>query len=229
MKEGIAVRILLVEDDLELCRMMGFWLEQNSCPADICQDSEEAFYYLKRQVYDVVILDRMLPGMDGIMILKSMRKQGITTPVIMVTAMGTLEDRVGGLDAGADDYLVKPFAPEELFARIRALERRPVQMELNRELVYGDVVLNLSNRNLQKGERVVELSKKEMDLLEFFIRNKGQTLTRDLLLNRVWGMDSEVEDGNLDNYIYFLRRRLKQVGSQVNIKTVRSVGYFLEE
>lgn len=229
MKEGIAVRILLVEDDLELCRMMGFWLEQNSYPADICQDSEEAFYYLKRQVYDVVILDRMLPGMDGIMILKSMRKQGITTPVIMVTAMGTLEDRVGGLDAGADDYLVKPFAPEELFARIRALERRPVQMELNRELVYGDVVLNLSNRNLQKGERVVELSKKEMDLLEFFIRNKGQTLTRDLLLNRVWGMDSEVEDGNLDNYIYFLRRRLKQVGSQVNIKTVRSVGYFLEE
>lgn len=223
------MRILLVEDDLELCRFMEFWFEEKGYLADICQNSQDAFLYLNRQVYNVVILDRMLPGMDGIQILQLMRKQGITTPVIMVTALGTLEDRVGGLDAGADDYLVKPFAPEELFARIRALERRPVKMELNRQLEFGDIVLNLSNRVLSKDEKRVELSKKEMDLLEFLIRNKGQILTRELLLNRVWGLDSAVEDGNLDNYIYFLRRRLKQVGSSVMIRTVRSVGYSLKD
>lgn len=223
------MRILLVEDDLELCKFMGFWLEQKGYSADICQNGEEAFPYLGRQVYNVVILDRMLPGMDGIRILQRMRRQGITTPVIMVTALGTVEDRISGLDAGADDYLVKPFAPEELFARIRALERRPVQMELNRQLAFGDVEVNLSSRVLWKEDKKVELSKKEMDLLEFLIRNKGQVLTRELLLNRVWGLNSEVEEGNLDNYIYFLRRRLKQVGSSVNIKTVRSVGYSLED
>lgn len=223
------MRILLVEDDLELCGLMEFWLEQKGYSADICQNSQDACYLLERQVYDVVILDRMLPGMNGIEILKRMRKKGIGTPVIMVTALGTVEDRIDGLDAGADDYLVKPFAPEELFARIRALERRPVRMELKRELAFGDVVLNLSDRGLRKEGKTVELSKKEMDLLEFLIRNKGQILTRELLLNRVWGMNSAVEDGNLDNYIYFLRRRLKQVGSKVNIRTVRSVGYSLEE
>lgn len=222
------MRILLVEDDLELCRLMEFWLEQEGYSADICQDGQEAWYYLERQAYNVVILDRMLPGINGVQLLQRMRSQGNATPVIMVTALGTVEDKIDGLDAGADDYLVKPFVPEELFARIRALERRPVQLELNRQLDFGDVVVNLSNRMLAKGERKVELSKKEMDLLEFFIRNKGQTLPRELLLNRVWGIDGAVEDGNLDNYIYFLRRRLKQVGSSVNIKTVRSVGYFLE-
>ena len=222
------MRILLVEDDLELCRLMEFWLEQEGYSADICQDGQDAWYYLERQAYNVVILDRLLPRISGIQLLQRMRQQGNATPVIMVTALGTVEDKIGGLDAGADDYLVKPFVPEELFARIRALERRPVQMELNRKVALGDVVLNLSNRMLEKGDKSVELSKKEMDLLEFFIRNKGQTLTRELLLNRVWGIDSAVEDGNLDNYIYFLRRRLKQVGSSVNIKTVRSVGYFLE-
>lgn len=223
------MRILLVEDDLELCKLMGYWLEQKGYSADICQDSKDALYYLGMQVYNVVILDRMLPGMDGIQLLQTIRKQGIATPVIMVTALGTVEDRIEGLDAGADDYLVKPFAPEELFARIRALERRPVQMELNKQLVCSDVLVDLSNRTLWKEDKKVELSKKEMDLLEFLIRNKGQTLTRELLLNRVWGVDSAVEDGNLDNYIYFLRRRLKQVGSRMNIKTVRFVGYFLEE
>lgn len=223
------MRILLVEDDMELCRLMGFWLEEKGYLADICQDSREAFDYLGMQAYNVVILDRMLPGMDGIQILQRMRQKGIATPVIMVTALGTIEDRICGLDAGADDYLVKPFAPEELFARIRALERRPVRMEFERQVVCGDVTMNLSSRVLWKEDKRVELSKKEMDLLEFLIRNKGQILTRELLLNRVWGLDSAVEEGNLDNYIYFLRRRLKQVGSSVTIKTVRSVGYSLEE
>lgn len=223
------MRILLVEDDLELCKFIGFWLERKGYSADICQNGQDAFYYLKIQVYNVVILDRMLPGMDGIQILQLMRKQRISTPVIMVTALGTVEDKIDGLDSGADDYLVKPFEPEELFARIRALERRPVQIELNKQLTFRDVALNLSNRVLCKEDKKVELSKKEMDLLEFLIRNKGQTITRELLLNQVWGLHNAVEDGNLDNYIYFLRRRLKQVGSHVNIKTVRSVGYVLEE
>lgn len=223
------MRVLLVEDDKELCSLMEFWLKEKGYSADICQDGQEALCYLDMQAYNVVILDRMLPGMSGIEILQTMRKNGIASPVILVTALGTVEDRIDGLDAGADDYLVKPFAPEELFARIRALERRPPKIEMNRQLEFGDLTVNLSNRILRRGEKETELSKKELELLEFLIRNKGQTLPRELLLNRVWGVGSAVEDGNLDNYIYFLRRRLKQVGSSVNIKTVRSVGYCLEE
>lgn len=223
------MKLLLVEDDLELCKFMGFWLEHKGYSVDICQNGQDAFYYLNMQVYNVVILDRMLPCMNGIQILQLMREQGISTPIIMVTALGTVEDKIDGLDSGADDYLVKPFDLEELFARIRALERRPVQIELNKQLRFSDIVLNLSNRILCKAEKKVELSKKEMDLLEFLIRNKGQTLTRELLLNQIWGLHNAVEDGNLDNYIYFLRRRLKQVGSHVTVKTVRSVGYVLEE
>lgn len=229
-KQGVwDIRILLVEDDLELCRLMEFQLKQEGYLTESCHDGQDALLYLRLQAYDLVILDRMLPGMDGIQILRHIRKDKIATPVIMLTALGKLEDKIDGLDAGADDYIVKPFAAEELFARIRALERRPALLRLNKEVAFRDITLDLSSRTLRREGKAVELSKKEMDLLECFIRNKGQTLTRELLLNRVWGPESSVEDGNLDNYIYFLRRRLRQVGSQVAIRTVRSVGYCLEE
>lgn len=222
------MRILLVEDDKALCKLLAFQLKKEGYSVDFCHNGLDAFDYLKLGVYQLMILDRMLPGMNGLKVLEKIRKEKNPIPVILLTALGEVADRVDGLDAGADDYLVKPFAEEELFARIRALIRRPKKMEAENKICCGDICLDLLKKKLTCKEKYVELSKKELDLLEYFIRNKGQTLTRNQLLCGVWGMESMVEDGNLDNYVYFLRRRLRQVGSEVKISTVRSVGYCLE-
>lgn len=223
------MRILLIEDDEDLCSFITFQLREAGYVADICNSGADAFFYIEKQIYNLIILDRMLPGTDGLTLLKEMRTKKITTPVIMVTAMSAVTDRIDGLDAGADDYLIKPFVPEELFARIRALVRRPPVIETEECLEFQDLELNLMRKTLRCREKSLELTRKEMDLLEYFIRNKNQTLTREMLLNRVWGPDSFVEEGNLDNYIYFLRRRLKNIGSQVSVKTIRSIGYCMPE
>ena len=222
-------KILLVDDEQEILYMVqGILAHEGYLNTRTAGTVREAMAAWKEWKPELVLLDVMLPDGDGFELLEAARAFS-DIPVLFLSARGEDEDRFRGLGLGADDYLVKPFAPEELFARIRALERRPVRMEFDRQLACGDVTMNLSSRVLWKENKKVELSKKEMDLLEFLIRNKGQILTRELLLNRVWGLDSAVEEGNLDNYIYFLRRRLKQVGSSVTIKTVRSVGYSLEE
>jgi DNA-binding response OmpR family regulator len=171
----------------------------------------------------------MLPGMDGLTILDMLRRNKITTPVIMVTAMGTLENRIEGLDTGADDYLTKPFDIEELLARIRALARRPVKIENLEKLYFSDFCLDTGMMKLIKDKESCNLSKRESDLLTFFIKNQGQILTREMLLNRVWGADSYVTDGNLDNFICFLRKRLKSIHSHATLKTIRSVGYQMED
>lgn len=222
------MRILLIEDDKELCKFVAFQLKEDGYSVDICNHGGEAIYYIEKQVYNLIILDRMLPETDGLTILKNMRASGIVTPVIMVTAMSSITDRIDGLDTGADDYLVKPFASEELFARVRALVRRPQKLEITDKICVQDMELDMLNKTLSCHSKSIELSKRELDLLEFFMKNNNQTLTRELLLDRVWGPDSFVEDGNLDTYIYFLRRRIKNIGSQVVIKTIRSVGYCME-
>lgn len=223
------MRILLIEDDKDLCDFIAFQLKAADYDVDICNNGQEAGFYIDKQIHSLVILDRMLPGTDGLTILNAMRSKGNATPVIMVTAMNSISDRIDGLDAGADDYLVKPFAPEELFARIRALVRRPPSLDRNEILHFKDLFLDPTKRTLTRDAKTVELSKKEMDLLEVLIKNKNHTLTRELLLNQVWGPDSFVEDGNLDNYVYFLRRRLKNINSQVTIKTIRYIGYCIED
>lgn len=224
------MRILLIEDDANLCHLTAFQLKKEGFTVDTCLTGEDAFYYIDTRIHDLVLLDIMLPGMDGIAILKKLREGGNMVPVILLTALGELDDKIKGLNAGADDYLVKPFAFEELLARIHCIQRRPRKLTTSTLLTFGDLTYNTANNMLTGQKLSVTLSKREGDLFEFFLHNSAQTLSRGALLAKVWGADDFVEDGNLDNYIHFLRRRLKSIGSCVSIKTIRGIGYqILEE
>ena len=222
------MRILMVEDDPGLCEAVSFQLEQKGVTVDVCHDGEDGLHWARQQAYDLILLDRVLPGLDGLSVLRSLRQEGIVTPVVLVTALGEVSQRVEGLDAGADDYLVKPFAAEELMARIRAMSRRPRQWESSQIIRLGDVVFDREQKTLEKEGQSCTLSRRESELMEMLLKNPGQILPRGLLLSRVWGPEAEVEEGNLDNYIHFLRRRLRSVGSALGIRTVRGVGYQLE-
>lgn len=223
------MRILLVEDDEQLNKNLVFGLEAQGFIVDTCFDGEEACFYGEQNIYDLILLDRMLPHMEGTEVLTFLRKKNITTPVILLTALGTLSDKVTGLDQGADDYLVKPFEFEELLARIRCISRRPHTLNTSEELTVSDIRwYNFEGRLLgPKGS--CTLSKREAALMETFLRRKDQTLSRSMLLLKVWGPDSDIEEGNLDNYIHFIRRRLKGVGSRLQIKTIRGIGYCLQD
>ncbi|MCM1146177.1 MAG: response regulator transcription factor [Lachnoclostridium sp.] len=223
------MRILLAEDDRQLNDTLTYQLENAGFGVDSCLDGEEALFYGEQNIYDVILLDRMLPHMAGTDILTSLRKAGITTPVILITALGTLSDKVTGLDLGADDYLVKPFAFEELLARIRCVTRRPHTLTDADILTAADITWQSSSCILKGPSGSCTLSKKEASLFESLLRSQEQTLTRQTLLLKVWGADSDVEEGNLDNYIHFLRRRLQIAGSKLQIKTIRGVGYSLGE
>ena len=222
------MRILLVEDDEKLNQSLAFQLEAEGFMTDSCRDGEEALYYIGEHIHDLILLDRMLPGLSGTQVLQRMREDGNQTPVILITALGTLDDKVTGLDLGADDYLVEPFAFEELMARIRCVTRRPRKLQLSEQLSLGNITYQTKEKLLTGPEKSCSVSGREGALLETFLRSPGQTLSRTVLLTKVWGMDSDVENGNLDNYIHFLRRRLKTVGSSVRIQTVRGIGYRLE-
>lgn len=227
------MKILLVEDDKDLNKNISFFLEKEGYQVDSCYNGEDALYYCQEGAPDIILLDRMLPLLNGMELLKQLREQGNLTPVLMLTALGTLADRVDGLDAGADDYLVKPFEMEELLARIRSLTRRshlnssPAHRETR--LCYGDLSLSPQLRELQGPDGTFTLSGRENALMEIFLNNGGQALSRAQLLLKVWGPDGEVEDGNLDNYIFFLRRRLKNLKSTVTISTIRGVGYRMND
>ena len=223
------MRLLLIEDDESLCLSLSYQLRQDGFAPETCHDGEEGLLWARQQGYDLILLDRMLPGMDGLTLLRQLRREGIHTPVIFLTALGQLSDKTGGLDAGADDYIVKPFAYDELLARIRCVLRRPAVLSGGDLLRYGDVTYDPSSLTLRRGAASTALSKRLGDLLELFLRNPGQTLPRQTILLRVWGMETEVEDGNLDNYTYFLRRSLRKVGSTLRLTTVRGIGYRLEE
>ena len=222
------MKLLLVEDDRALCETVKLQLEQAGYQTDVCHLGRDAFYYAAENPYDVIILDRMLPQMDGLTILQGLRRRQITTPVIITTALDGVNDRIDGLDAGADDYLVKPYAVGELLARIRAVTRRPGKLRTDAALRVLDISLNPELRELTGPAGSVRLSKRESALLDYLIRNAGQILPRERFLSYIWGADAVVEDGNLDNYIYFLRRRLKSVGAAPQIKTVHGTGYRLE-
>lgn len=223
------MRILLIEDDPTLCQTVPFQLRQEGFAVDTSQDGEEGLLFIRERVHDLILLDRMLPRMDGMEVLRTMRREGISTPVIFLTALGQVGDRTQGLNSGADDYMVKPFAFEELLARIRCVLRRPVSIQNTEVLSFGDITYEPYTLTLGRGELSTVLSKRLGDLLELFLRNPGQTLPRETILLRVWGMDCDVEDGNLDNYTYFLRRSLRKVGSRLQLATLRGVGYRLEE
>ena len=223
------MRILLVEDDLKLCKSLSFQLEKEGFTVDICHDGADALSFIEEQAHDLILLDRMIPEVNGLQVLKEIREKTIETPVIFLTALGEIYDKVEGLDAGADDYLVKPFAFAELMARIRSITRRPVQLQASELLSFADIKFDVIQKQLFVGENSCTLSAREASLLEVFVRNPKQVLPRTLLLSKVWGPYAEVEEGNLDNYIYFLRRRLKNLKSRLKVTAVRGVGYCLED
>lgn len=223
------MKILLIEDDETLCQTIPFQLRQEGFTVDVAVNGEDGLQFARAQLHDLILLDRMLPGLDGMEILRIMRWEHIQTPVIFLTALGQLHDRTNGLNSGADDYIVKPFAFEELLARIRCVLRRPAGLQPSPILSFGDIQYTPHTLTLARGETCTVLSKRLGDLLELFLRNPGQVLLRETILLRVWGVDTDVEDGNLDNYAYFLRRSLRKVGSRVQLTTVRGVGYRLED
>lgn len=221
------MRILLVEDDRKFCYTLAFQLEENRFHVDTCSNGEEALFEMEQGNYDLILLDRMLPALDGLSVLKAFRSRGHSTPVILITALGELSDKVAGLDTGADDYLVKPFEFEELLARIRCIRRRPRKWEPGSCIKFLDLSLYPEENRLLGPGGKCSLSNRENTLLTILMQNHGQILPRNVLLIKVWGTDSDIEDGNLDNYIYFLRRKLKAVNSSVMLKTIRGLGYCL--
>lgn len=223
------MRILLAEDDKKLNETLTTQLVSRGFDVDSCHDGEEALYYAAQNIHDVILLDRMLPGMEGTMVLTKLRRQGIGIPIIIITALGTLNDKVTGLNLGADDYLVKPFAFEELLARIQCVTRRSPVISQTELPTYCDISFDESSNTLTGPGGSCTCSKREGAMLEIFVKNGGQTLSRNTLLLKIWGPDSDVEEGNLDNYIYFVRRRLKAVGSRLKLRTIRGIGYCLLE
>ena len=220
------MRILIVEDDADLCGMIQSRLIREGYESDVCHNGDDAVYYISQNAYDLILLDRMLPGRSGTEILKLMRRINVQTHVIITTALNGIGDRIEGLDAGADDYLAKPYDMDELLARIRAVSRRPVKIE-DEGFVFEDIELNPANSTLKGPSGIRELSGREAALIEILVKNPDRVLKRQMLIAKVWGPDADIEDGNLDNYIHFLRRRLKAVNSSVIIKTARGVGYSL--
>ena len=222
------MRILIAEDEKSLNNVITKTLTKNGYSVDSCFDGEEALDYLAGAEYDAVILDIMMPKLDGISVLKKFRASGSSTPVLFLTAKDAVSDRVQGLDAGADDYLVKPFAYEELSARIRSLGRRSGKWEEREILIYGDISYEPLLRELCGPGGCLMLSSREGRLAEVFLREPEAVLRRMVLFSRVWGADAEVEEGNLDTYVHFLRKRFAAVKSRLSLTTIRGVGYRLE-
>ena len=221
------MRVLVVEDEIRLAATLQDLLEMNGCTADVCHDGEAGLDNALSGIYDVVLLDVMLPRIDGFTVLRRLRESGSAVPVLMLTARSEVSDRVAGLDSGADYYLTKPFEPKELLACVRALSRRQPELR-GGVLTCGDLKLEKDAFILSCGERSVRLSRKEFDMMELLMLNQKQVLTKESLLLKIWGYESDAEDNNVEVYISFLRKKLSHLGSEVKIKTIRMVGYCLE-
>lgn len=222
------MRILVVEDEVRLASTLKDLLEMNGYAADVCHDGESGLDNALSGIYDVMILDVMLPRLDGFTVLRRLRASGNATPVLMLTARSEVTDRIEGLDCGADYYLTKPFEPRELLACIRALTRRQPELRNTDRLEYGDLTLDKRAFTLSCGSRNVRLSRKEFDMMELLMLNRNVVLTKDSLLVKIWGYESDAEDNNVEVYISFLRKKLDHLHSRVKIRTIRMVGYLLE-
>jgi two-component system response regulator MprA len=221
------VAILVVDDDAGLRRALRRVLVAHGFEVELAEDGELALSTLRRRPFDLVVLDVMMPGPDGIEVCEQLRAAGGDLPVLMLTARDAVRDRVTGLEAGADDYLVKPFANEELVARVRALLRRAGGGA--ERLAFADLELDLLTRDARRGERAIELSRIEFELLEFFLRHPRQVLTRSLIYERVWGYDASLSSNSLDVFVGHLRRKLESGDEPRLIHTVRGVGFTLRE
>ena len=222
------MRLLLVEDEPALAEAIAETLTKHHYIVDLAHDGEDGLNFALSGVHDVIVLDIMLPRRTGLDILRELRRNGVKTPVILLTALGETEDKILGLDTGADDYLAKPFQMGELLARLRALLRRPMEILHDGLLRYGDITLNPHSLELRCGKQNFPLTKKECQLLEFLIQNKGIILSTDTIIEKIWGWDSDVVDNNVQAYISFLRKKLGLLKANVTIRNIRGAGYVLE-
>ena len=221
------MRILVVEDEVRLADTISQLLRDNKYAVDAVYDGEAGLDWALSGIYDVILLDIMLPKLNGFDIVKAVRKEKLDTPILLLTARGETSDKVHGLDCGADDYLTKPFAADELLARVRALSRRKGEVVLS-ELKFSDVTLSLSDYTLSCGAKSVRLGPKEFDVLRMLMANKTSVVPKEDLILKIWGTESDAEDNNVEAYVSFLRKKLFYVGSGVQILSVRKVGYRLE-
>ncbi|MGI6046231.1 MAG: response regulator transcription factor [Eggerthellaceae bacterium] len=220
------MQILMVEDDERLSSALKRILEENNYQVDAVFDGESGLEYGKSEIYDVIILDVMLPKMDGFHVAQALRRENVDTPILLLTARSTIPDKIEGLDSGADDYMTKPFSAAEILAHLRALTRRKNQV-IYEKLEYGDLSLNLESHDLTCGSKSITLSYKEFELAEILLANSEQIVSKEMLISKVWGFDSSAVDNNVEAYISFLRKKLKFLHSETQIETIRKLGYRL--
>ena len=222
------MRILLAEDDQRLGKLIKYMLEQNHIQVEWVTDGSDIYDYAKFTDYDILVLDWMMPGESGVDACRRLRKDGYERAILMLTARDSVEDRVTGLDAGADDYLVKPFEFVELLARLRALGRRSTQKIQQDVVEVGGFTLNRTAKVLKKVDQVIQLSPREFQIFDLLAQNLGIVVPRDIILDRIWGLESDVSSNNIDSYMKILRKKLDTGDGRTIIKTVRGVGYKLE-
>lgn len=221
------MRVLIVEDEVRLADALSQIMEEQKYAADVVYNGQDGLDYALSGLYDVVVLDVMLPRLSGFEVVRKLRREKNATPVLLLTARDDIPDKVTGLDCGADDYMTKPFSPEELLARVRALSRRQGDVVLE-ELQFDDLTLSLSSYTLSSGVKSVHLGFKEFEVLKLLMRNPRRILPKEDIILKVWGTESDAEDNNVEVYISFLRKKFGYLGSRVTIGTVRKVGYRLE-
>ncbi len=221
------MKLLIVEDEIHLAQALQEILEKQGYSVDVVHDGQTGLAYAQDDVYDLIFLDIMLPKMNGIEVLKNLREQKIQTPILMLTAKDEIEDKVTGLDCGADDYLTKPFATKELLARARSLLRRKGEI-VGDSVSYGDIELNLKKNSLECAGESVNLPLKEFQIMELLIYNPEQILSKERIIDKIWGGDSDAEYNNVEVYISFLRKKFQFIGAKAEIRTIRGVGYALE-
>jgi DNA-binding response OmpR family regulator len=222
------MHILVVEDEPQIAHIVKRALEHDMHIVEVALDGAEGLEKAEADTFDVIVLDVLLPGLNGIDFCRKLRQERVHTPVLMLTARDAVEHRIQGLDAGADDYLTKPFAIGELQARVRALGRRPADLETEL-LVTGDLSVSMRTHSIQRAGREIDLSHKEFALLEYLMRHKGQVMTRDQILEHVWGYDYSPTANVVDIYIHYLRRKIDKTHKQKLIRTVRGVGYSIAD
>lgn len=222
------MKLLLAEDEMELSNALAAILKHNNYSVDTVYNGQDAYDYLIADDYDAVILDIMMPKMDGITVLKKAREKGITVPILILTAKSETEDKVAGLDFGADDYLSKPFSSKELLARIRAVTRRVSDLVCN-TVILGNVTLDRARYIIKTESGMVKLANKEYQLMEILMLNPGRPISTERLMEKIWGYDSEAEINVVWSYICYLRKKLLSINANINIKVMRNLGYVVEK
>ncbi|MDP4181437.1 MAG: response regulator transcription factor [Bacillota bacterium] len=223
------MRILLVEDEVPLSEAISYMLKKNNYVVDAVFDGISGQLMAETKVYNIIILDRMLPGKEGLDVLKELRKQGVTTPVLILTAKDSVKNRIEGLNSGADDYLIKPFSKGELLARVRALGRRQTEIIVNEELKIGNISFNSLKGEIKINGLTIKLTSKESQILEILIKNKNMVISKEQLMEKIWGFQSDIELNNIEVYLSYLRKKLAASNCGIIIETMRARGYCLKE